>query len=247
MSDSSQGVHGMSRELPENLVARHGFLMLGTKNLYLCHLPMYSMAAHVFQTILEAEIETSEMEKYLRLKNENPSRPIIVLNETEMSLEKLASSKSFFGDISFSNENGDPIKGGLIGRTDVKVKKILLFKQLNNDSPDYPEHLEYYLFGTNSDWHLSHLLSKAPNFEQELDITISGSQPDNKESEIFKVSIPSVDERSKQPINKGRDKNKKLIMEDPLTRSDYEIVTEKGDRFQVSIINRFMINNTMLN
>jgi len=36
-------------------------------------------------------------------------------------------------------------------------------------------------------------------------------------------------------------------MEDPLTRSDYEIVTEKSDKFQISIINRYMINNTMLN
>jgi hypothetical protein len=28
---------------------------------------------------------------------------------------------------------------------------------------------------------------------------------------------------------------------------EYEIVTEKGDRFQVSIKNKFMINNSMLN
>jgi hypothetical protein len=194
------------------------------------------MAAHLFQTILEAEIEASEMEKYLRLRNENPSRPIIVLNESPMILEELAKSKSFFGEISFANEDGDPVK--LLGTTDVKVKKILLFNQLNKNSPDYPEHLEYYLFGTNSDWHLSHLLSKAPNFEQELDISISDIQPNNKDkdSKIFKVSIPSVEERSKQHIT-----------EDPLTRGDYEIVTEKDDKFQISIINRFWINNGMLN
>jgi len=43
----------------------------------------------------------------------------------------------------------------------------------------------------------------------------------------FKVSIPSVDERSKQHITR-----------DPPTRSDYEIVTENVDKFQISI-NRF--------
>jgi hypothetical protein len=190
MSHDSHGLHGMSRNSPEDLVARHGFLMLGTKNLYLCHLPMYNMAAHLFQTILEAEIEGPEMEKYLRLRNEKPSRPIIVLNESPMVLEEFANSKSFFGEISFANENGDPVE--LLGTTDVNVKKILLFQQLNKNSPDYPEHLEYYLFGTNSDWHLSYLLSKAPNFEQELDVSISGIQPNNKEPEIFKVTIPSV-------------------------------------------------------
>ena len=235
MSHNSHGSHEMSHGSHEDLRGVHGFLMLGTKNLYLCHLPMYFMPPHVFQTILEAEIEASEMEKYLRLRNENPSRPIIVLKESEMILEELANSKSFLGKISFANVNGDPV-GKPLDETDVKVKKILLFNQLNKESPDYPERLEYYLFGTNSDWHLSHLLTKAPNFEQELDISISGIQPDNKEPEIFKVSIPSVDERSKQHITK-----------DPLTRSDYEIVTEKADKFQISIINRFWINNTMLN
>jgi hypothetical protein len=207
---------------------------------------MYSNPKHLFQTILEANIEVSEMEKYLKLRNEDPSKPIIVLNISQMTLKELANSKSFAGEISFSNENGDPVDP-LLGTTNVNVKKILLFNQLNKDSPDYPEHVQYYLFGTNSDWHLSHLLSKAPNFEQELDISISGSQPDNKEPEIFKVSIPSVDERSKQPIVKVDEKSKEIIIEDPLTRSDYEIVTEKGDRFQVSIKNKFMINNSMLN
>jgi hypothetical protein len=195
------------------------------------------MPPHVFQTILEGEIEESEMEKYLRLKKENPARPIIVQNhQSEMILEDLANSGSFFGRICFANESGDPIDNNSISETNVKVNKILLFNQLNKNSPDYPEHLEYYLFGTNSDWHLSHLLTKAPNFEQELDISITGNLSDNKESEIFKISIPTEAERSRQPI-----KN------DPLDRSDYEIVTEKTDKFQISIINRFWINNSMLN
>ena len=155
------------------ILASHGFLMLGTKNLYLCHLPMYSMPAHSFQTIIEAEIEGSDMENYLKIKKENPAKPIIVLNESPMNLEKLVNSSSFFGQIFFANEHGDPMEP--ISSTTVNIKKILLFNQLNKNSPDYPENLEYYLFGTNSDWHLSHFLSKAPNFEQELDISVSGN------------------------------------------------------------------------
>ena len=220
----------------EHLISIHGFLMLGTKNLYLCHLPMYTMPEHSFQTILEAEIEESEMEKFLRLRNENPARPIIVLNNEPMVLEELANSSSFFGTIRFANDNGDPV-GTSIGKTTVNIKKILVFKQLNINSPDYPEHHEYYLFGRDSDWHLSHSLSKAPNFELELDISLSGILSNgNKESEIMKISIPSVNEKSKQPIEV-----------DPLTQNDYTIETEKGDKFQISITNRFWINNGPLN
>jgi hypothetical protein len=219
----------------EHLFSIHGFLMLGTKNLYLCHLSMYSMPAHSFQTILEAEIEESEMEKFLKLRNENPARPIIVLNNEPMVLEELANSSSFFGTIRFANDDGDPV-GTPIGKTTVNIKKILVFKQLNKNSPDYPEHHEYYLFGRDSDWHLSHSLSKAPNFELELDILISGDLPDGNESRIIKISIPSVNERNSQPIK-----------EDPLTQNEYIIETENGNKVQISITNRFWINNGPLN
>lgn len=127
-------------------------------------------------------------------------------------------TSSFLGGIHFANKNGDPI-GKPISETPVDIKKILLFRQLNKNSPDYPEHLEYYLFGTNSDWHLSHFLSKAPNFEQELDISISGDLSDSKDSELIKISIPSENEKSKQHIT-----------QDPLTENDYDIVTEKDDK-----------------
>jgi hypothetical protein len=193
------------------------------------------MAVHSFQTIVEAEIKGSEMQNYLKIQKENPAKPIIVLNKSPMILEKLVNSSSFFGSIHFANEDGDP-DGNPISQTRVKIKKILLFKQLNRNSPDYPRNLEYYLFGTNSDWHLSHFLSKAPNFEQELDISISGNISDSKESEIIKISIPSVKEKSTQHIT-----------DDPLTKNDYIIATESGDKFQISITNRFWINNGPLN
>ena len=75
-----------------------------------------------------------------------------------------------------------------------------MFKKLNKNSPDYPKHLEYYMFGTNSDCHLSHFLSKAPNFEQELDISIFRNLFNNTKSQIIKVSIPSLNEKNIQHI-----------------------------------------------
>jgi len=179
------------------------------------------MPAHSFKTILEAEIEEPAMEKFLRIKKENPSEPIIVLNDSDMILEDLVNSSSFPGLIRFANEDGDPI-GEPISETRVNIKKKLLFKQLNRNSPDYPENLEYYLFGTNSDWYLSHFLSKAPKFEQKLDISLSCNLSiGNKESEIIKISIPSINEKSRQHIK-----------HDPLTQNDYTIETEKNNKFQ---------------
>ena len=196
---------------------------------------MYSVAAHSFQTILEAEIEASQMENYLKLRNENPVKPIIALTQSPMVLEELVNANSFSGLIYFADENGDP-DGEQIGSTTVNIKKKLLFRQLDKNSPDYPEYLEYYLFGSNSDWHFSHYLSKAPNFEQELDVSLSSKFSNNKESEIIKISIPLEKEKSRQ-----------LISNDPLTQNDYTVETENAEKFEISIINRFWINNGMLN
>jgi hypothetical protein len=193
------------------------------------------MVAHSFQIILEAEIEGSKRENYLRIKKENPAKPIVVFPQSPMILEELANSRSFIGKISFAKESGDP-DGDPIIETVVNIKKVLLFNKLNKNSPDYPENLEYYLFGTNSDWHLSHFLSKAPNFEQELDITILDNFPNTAESTIIKISIPSVNEKSKQHIKV-----------DPLTQNDYNIQTENEGKHPISITNRFWINNDFLN
>lgn len=214
--------------------ANHGFLMLGMKNLYLCHLPMYFMAAHTYQSILESEIEDSVWENYLEIKRENPSKPLIILSDKPMSLEGLVNSSSFFGQIFFANGHGDPI-GDPLGSTNVIVKKKLLFEELFKDSPEYPENLEYYIFGTDGDWHLSHVLSKAPNFEQELDISISGTDG-IMENEIAKISFPSEKEKSRQPITS-----------DPLTENKYTVTMQDGKEFEISIANRFWINNEPLN
>ena len=214
--------------------ANHGFLMLGMKNLYLCHLPMYFMPAHIYQSIVEAEIEDSIWENCLKIKRETPSKPLIILNDKPMSLEGLVNSNSFLGQIFFANENGDPV-GATLGSTKVTVKKKLLFEQLFENSPDYPENLEYYLFGTNMDWHLSHYISKAPNFEQELDISILGTDEVTVNG-ITKISFPSEKEKSRQPIKS-----------DPLIKNEYTVTTQNGKELEISIVNRFWINNVMLN
>jgi hypothetical protein len=192
------------------------------------------MPAHTFQSILETEIEDSVMENYLKIKRETPSKPLIIFNETPMSLQELVNSEDFSGPIFFANDHGDPV-GDSLDSTKVIIKKKLLFEQLFKNSPDYPGNLEYYLFGTNMDWHLSHFLSKAPNFEQELDISIPGTDK-VMEAGITKISFPAEKEKSKQPITS-----------DPLNDNEYTITMQNGKEFEISITNRFWINNEPLN
>jgi hypothetical protein len=144
----------------------------------------------------------------------------------------------------FANENGDPKGKPFIDPTTVTIKRKLLFESLNPNA-EYPENLNYYLYGTNSEFHLSHLLSKPPNLQQELDVELSGDIIDKikaLDSQIVKISIPSLNERREQPITI-----------DPLTKSEYTIRMDDvndetvGVSGKIKIINKYWINNGPLN
>ena len=76
---------------------------------------------------------------------------------------------------------------------------------------------------------------KSQNFEQELDISILGTDG-VMENGISKISFPSEKEKSRQPIES-----------DPLTENEYTIRMQNGKEIEISIVNRFWINNRMLN
>ena len=48
----------------------------------------------------------------------------------------------------------------------INIKKVLLFQKLNPNTL-YPNFLTYYLYGKGSELYISHLITQAPNFEQE--------------------------------------------------------------------------------
>jgi hypothetical protein len=221
-----------------SMSAIHGFLMMGTNQLFLCHLPMFYMPPHSFQVILQADLPNNDMASYIKIRNENAGKPLIIQNVEEKALKDLSNPGSFNAQGYFADNDGDPVDNPFMQSTTIKVSKAVLFEQLNTNQ-EYPEKLTYYLYGTDSEFHLSHLLSKAPNFEQEMNVSLSGEILNKfKQSnyQIMKVSIPSLNEKNNQPITS-----------DPLTQSEYPIRTDDGTTGSISIEAKFWINNTSLN
>jgi len=151
----------------------HGFLILGEKELCICHLAMFSVPDHRYQVILQVEIPENDMAIYRKIRKEIPDKSLIVMNNRRMLLKELVDSGLYSAYVSFADDDGNPIDEKVIESTTVTIKKILLFKKLDPTGDDYPENLSYYLYGTDSEeYHLSHVLTKAPNFQQELDVTV---------------------------------------------------------------------------
>jgi hypothetical protein len=224
----------------EEKPAAHGFLLMGTEILYSCHFPMFFMPEHRYQAILEVALGQTDKDIYLKKRKETPGKPVMIMNLEPMLLKDIVNSSSFSAFASFANENGDPDGDPFIASSTVSVKKSLVFNHLDPQGGDYPESLTYYLYGRDSEAHLSHLLSKAPNFQQELDVTLSGdilNKIGSSDNGPIKTSIPSLNEKSMQPI-----------ASDPLRQQEYTIkCDDDGSTGKISIGNKFWINNGPLN
>ena len=222
-----------SQETPD----LHGFVMMGIEKIFFCHLPMFFVANHRYQVIFEGELGRDDMETYLKIRKENPGNGLIIGNQNPMILKDIINSGSFLADayIGMPDSTSKPFMSPI-----VTVKNTLLFEHLNPGSRDYPESLACYLYGTNSEFHISHLISKATNFQQELDVTLPEDTYDkmkNFDSKITKISIPSLNERGMQPITT-----------DPFTKSEYTIKIENdGSTGTLEIGSKYWFDATMLN
>jgi len=228
----------------------HGFVIMGTENLYFCHLPMYYMANHRYQVIFEGELTESDKNLYLKARdeikaNETPNNVIIIgnpINQKKLLRELLYSKEgslgSFIGEafVGLPDESSEPFMKDV----EVRIKNILLFEPMepkekkDNKDNNYPEYVTYYLYGKDPEYHISHLLSKAPNFQQEMEIKLD--KKINIDSKPIKVSIPSLKEREKQPITTDPlvEQSKYVIKYDEST-SKMEV--SKYQWFETSMLN----------
>lgn len=210
MSFMQSSIHNKLQETPD----LHGFVIMGKKDLFLCHLPMFYAINHQYQLILQAELGSEDKSIYIKTRNENPDNVIIIGNHNPMLLKDVANSKSFLaeGYIGMPNSNSQPFFN-----PEVIVKEITLFEHINPlGDVEYPEHYTYYLYGKNLDFHISHLISRFPNFQHEIDVTLSQNLYDmmtNTKSKVTKITFPALFEKDNQPIEKNPLKNLKYDIE----------------------------------
>jgi hypothetical protein len=237
----------------------HAFVILGTNRegrFYFSHTPMLHNPVHTYQVIFEGEFDKIEdMEKYLikreelRKKGERPDNAVIIANPNQVqSFEKILNiptltEGSFIGEgfEGLGFENGEAFKKPSFMKAKINIKKVLLFQKLNPHTQDYPNFLTYYLYGTNSKLYISHVLTKAPNFEQEREIELLEPKNINFGSNsVFKIEVPDIIEKNNQPIRddpikEEREDGYKINIEDGSTG---RIKFGKYQWIEINILNK---------
>jgi hypothetical protein len=194
---------------PPDTADLHGFVMMGTHRLFLCHLPMFYMENHCYQLICEARLAAADQATYLETRSANPGVPLILGNHHPTTLCELVTGPAFRAD-AFVDVPRDPTQATPFMTPTLRIARVLLFRHFDPDD-GYPSRLTYFLYGTPEQAHLSHLITRAPNFQHELDLA---AVPEHVSEAQLAVGVPLVlsdaPEAARQPVT-----------DDPLTEPAY--------------------------
>lgn len=154
--------------------ATHGMLLFGEKSVYLSHLPMFSMAVHRYQVILEVTLTKAGSDPqaaYVQDRRQHPSTKIYSFEPEPFVLPELDPTNpqrtSFNGTIfrGHFERGGNPINEKVVAT----VARVVHFRKFDPQAAGLPQ-LEYFIFGKDQDLFLAHLITRPPDFDQVLSV-----------------------------------------------------------------------------
>jgi hypothetical protein len=89
-------VHQVVRKRNEVGEDLHNFLIQGTEQIYLIHLPMFHVANHRQQLIVSVDFDHKSKQKYIDMKKANPTEPMILVTQNKTLLPEIIENKGTF-------------------------------------------------------------------------------------------------------------------------------------------------------
>jgi hypothetical protein len=161
----------------------HNMLIVGQETVFLSHLPMFTSptfdSPHRYQVILEVTFTkagANPQAVYANDRKKNPGTKIYTLNPDEFVLPSLRSGTptplSSFGAKIFHGHLEKRGKKLLASGVSVNVKNIVHFREFDPQATN-PAELEYILFGKGKELFLAHFITRPPDFDQVLSVSVS--------------------------------------------------------------------------
>ncbi|MDX6272455.1 MAG: hypothetical protein QOD28_3678 [Acidobacteriota bacterium] len=162
----------------------HNMLIVGQESVFLSHLPMFNApdfnSPHRYQVILEATFTkagANPQAVYANDRKKNPATKIYTLNPNKFVLQNLMPSDAqpainSFGAKIFRGHLEKPANRVLASGVNVNVKNVIHFREFDPKAARL-ERLEYILFGKGKELFLAHFITRPPDFDQVLSVTVA--------------------------------------------------------------------------
>ncbi|KAH8435161.1 uncharacterized protein LDX57_012790 [Aspergillus melleus] len=187
----------------------HSFIMQGADEMFLVYQPCFQETKHRRQLILRARLGTEDLNKYLKVKGSSDA--VILRSSDQTSLESLLNEvkgnmPAIFKGALFNSA------GKRAGQIKVSITRIIKNRSLSSRNRDtkYPNtFMPFYLYGTGTQRHISHMLLKSPNIELSagnVKLELDAEIDDSELSRGAILCFTHVHEAPMQPfsVRKGR-------------------------------------------
>ncbi|WP_413290175.1 hypothetical protein [Bdellovibrio sp. HCB337] len=146
----------------------HGMAMVGTKKVYLSHLPMFH-SPHDYQALLEVSLSQEGLDTYLESKSGSTETLYTLVPEIFVLPDMIGHPKPFKASI----YKGHFERGGqeIVANVTVTISKVLYFKKFNPQEKQATTS-QYILFGNSSEQFAAHLITAKPDFDHLLSVTV---------------------------------------------------------------------------
>ena len=154
--------------------------MLGTNSLFLCHLTMYKWEEHKYQLVLEAKLPDWAMAEYRRLRAAYPTESFFLGNSPRdlftVPAVQAGDRTAFLADIfrgipqkpAYDHWPWDGVTP-VIANVPVAIERIVHYR-LFASTMRFPETLNYLLFGSGTEAHMTNWQTKEPDVDHILSL-----------------------------------------------------------------------------
>jgi hypothetical protein len=214
-------------------------MMVGTETIYLSHLPMFMFNPlnhpHNAQVLLEVTLDGpgDPQATYAGDRRSHPQERMYTMSPERFELAGFDPSNPRINTFKAAIFRGHLERGGeaIIDEATVHVERIVFYHEFERDAAPL-EQLEYILFGKAPDLFLAHAITRPPDFDQLLGVTIADSALSAEDLERgVRIQIPGRENTPPTRIQAGERLMAQVQPADDAAGQPLELLLETGTEF----------------
>ncbi|MGB3674702.1 MAG: hypothetical protein WA988_09700, partial [Candidatus Nanopelagicales bacterium] len=209
--------HHMEDGLPSAAAAverprRHGMAVLGTDAVFLSHLPMFSMNDHAYQVldVRFARPDGRAVQEFIDDRAKHPNQRLYTFDPNPFLLPDILRAggglprlRSINGELwrnHFEREDTHPVL--IASGVTVTIEDVIHGRKFD-PAAVRPRNLDYIVFGKDSTTYLAHLLTRAPDFDQLIQVEIGHPLSDDELRSGLRLTVDGRADTSAARIREG--------------------------------------------
>jgi hypothetical protein len=178
----------------------HGMVLWGLDGIYLSHLPMFKAPPHAYQVIIDAELAHAAggpATEYATDRTQHPGQLLYSLAPEDFVLPdilpqagrpaRLSTLRGALFRNRFDQDNGEEIAPDVV----VNIKNIIHGRKFDPAAAELKS-LEYIAFGKPSEIYLAHLITRPPDFDHIVRVTLDNMPAEESLRRGMILTIPAL-------------------------------------------------------